>query len=196
LGGVCFNKEGQRFIREDTWYGYLGDAGARQTEGIYYIIYDDNMRAHAKKDHPTWLRHKEFKGDTIEAAAKEVKIDPAALKATIEKYNKNIAKGTDPDFGRSTLDGTIGKPFPMSDKGPYYIMECKPSTTSFKGGIRIDTEQRVLDWDGYVIPRLYAAGECTGGYFGKGGYIWGTMTVMSLTCGMIAAWQVNRNKPV
>ena len=46
------------------------------------------------------------------------------------------------------------------------------------------------------IPRLYAAGEVSGGYFGKGGYIWGTMTVMSLTCGAIAVDDANKNKPI
>jgi len=195
LGGVVVNKSSQRFIREDTWYGYLGDAGAKQQDGIYYIIYDDAIRSRAKKDFPTWLRHKEFKADTIEGLAKELKLDPEALKATMDNYNKMAAAGKDTECGRTTLDGNFGSPITV-EKGPFYGMECKPSTTSFKGGVRIDTSNRVLDWDGYVIPRLYAAGEVSGGYFGKGGYIWGTMTVMSMTCGAIAANDAHKNKPM
>lgn len=195
LGGIVVNKGSQRFIREDTWYGYLGDAGARQKDGVYYIIYDDAMRSKAKKEFPTWLRHKEFKGNTIEDLAKELKLDPKALKATLDNYNKMAAEGNDTECGRTTLDGNFGSPIPVAT-GPFYGMECKPSTTSFKGGIRIDTSNRVLDWDGCVIPRLYAAGEASGGYFGKGGYIWGTMTVMSLTCGATAANDAHKNKPI
>lgn len=195
VGGVVVNKSSKRFIREDTWYGYLGDAGAKQEDGIYYIIYDDAMRARTKKEFPTWLRHKEFKASSIEGLAKELKLDPAALKSTMDNYNKMAAAGEDTECGRATLDGNFGNPIPV-DNGPFYGMECKPSTTSFKGGIRIDTANRVLDWDGYVIPRLYAAGEVSGGYFGKGGYIWGTMTVMSLTCGAIAVDDAHKNKPI
>ena len=37
-----------------------------------------------------------------------------------------------------------------------------------------------------VIPGLYAAGEVTGGFFGKGMYLGGTMWPMSMTFGRIA----------
>lgn len=194
LGGICVNTLAKRFIREDTWYGYLGDAGAKQPGGIYYIIYDNAMREKARKEFPTWLRHKEFKGDTIEALAKELKLDPATLRETFDNYNKYAKDGKDPECDRGTLDGNFGVPIPV-DNGPFYGMECKPSTTSFKGGIRIDPKNRVLDWDGYVIPRLYACGECSGGYFGKGGYIWGTMTCMSMTTGATAADELHKTKP-
>ena len=36
------------------------------------------------------------------------------------------------------------------------------------GGLRIDTQARVIDIWGHAIPRLYAAGEVTGGIHGAG----------------------------
>ena len=194
-GGICVNKEAKRFIREDTWYGYLTDAGGAQTDSTMYIIYDDDMRARTKKLYPTWLRHKEFKGDTIKDLAKELKLDAKELAATIDLYNKDAKAGKDTVCDRETLDGNLGKPIPLV-KGPFYGMECKPSTTSFKGGVHIDPLARVIDWSGYVIPRLYAAGEVSGGFFGKGAYIWGTMTVMSMTMGMIASRDIHITKPL
>jgi len=195
LGSIVVNKGSQRFIREDTWYGYLGDAGAKQQDGIYYIIYDDAIRAKAKKEFPTWLRHKEFKADTVEDLAKELKLDPSALKATMDNYNKMVAAGKDTECGRATLDGNFGSPIPV-EKGPFYGMECKPSTTSFKGGIRIDPSNRVLNWDGYVIPRLYAAGEVSGGYFGKGQLSMETLEVQfPLKRVLSMVWNVSLPQP-
>ncbi len=194
-GGICVNKECKRFIREDTWYGYLTDAGGKQPDGVMYIIYDDDMRSVTKKKYPHWLKHKEFKGDTVEDLAAALQLDPKELVKTVDKYNKDAVAGKDTECGRDTLDGNLGKPFPLK-KGPFYGMECKPSTTSFKGGIRIDPLSRVIDWTGHIIPRLYACGECSGGFFGKGAYIWGTMTVMSMTMGAIASRDIHITKPL
>lgn len=194
-GGICVNKEANRFIREDTWYGYLTDAGGKETDGIMYIIYDDDMRSRTKKKYPTWLRHKEFKGNTLEDLANELQLDPKQLLKTVEKYNTDANAGDDTVCGRKTLDGNLGVPIPLI-KGPFYGMECKPSSTSFKGGIKIDPLSRVIGWDGNVIPRLYACGECSGGWFGSGGYIWGTMTVMSMTMGAIAAKDIHHLRPI
>ncbi|MGB5925189.1 MAG: FAD-dependent oxidoreductase [Dehalococcoidia bacterium] len=185
-GAIAVNKEGKRYIREDKWYGYISDAGVKQPGGFFYLIYDDAMRAETKKSFPTWLRHKEYKGDTIEEVAKNIGIDPKGLREQVEEYNADVKRGHDTKFERATLDGNVGVPIPL-EKPPFYGMKCTASMTSFKGGIRIDAKARVLDWSDKPIPRLYAAGECTGGFFGAGTYIWGTMTVMSMSMGAIAA---------
>lgn len=185
-GAIAVNRDGKRYIREDKWYGYISDEGVKQPGGIFYLIYDDGIREVTKKAFPTWLRHKEYKGDTIEKLAESIGIDPKGLREEIEEYNEDAKKGYDTKFERATLDGVRGVLRPL-EKPPFYGMKCTVSMTSFKGGIRIDPEARVLDWSDKPIPRLYAAGECTGGFFGLGRYIWGTMTVMSMTMGLIAA---------
>nr|WP_201280332.1 FAD-binding protein [Hassalia byssoidea] len=48
---------------------------------------------------------------------------------------------------------------------PYYAMQLMPLLYNTQGGPRRDKQARVLDPDGNLIPRLYAAGE-----FGS---IWG-----------------------
>lgn len=186
-GAIAVNKEGKRFIREDKFYGYITEEGVKQTGGRFYMIYDDSIRKVTKESLPMGLKHKEFKGDTIEALAQSLGIDGKALKAELEKYNADVkSKKHDTKFDRRTLDGNVGVPIPI-DKPPFYGMECVASMTSFKGGIRIDPTARVVDWSDKPIPRLYAAGECTGGFFGAGKYVWGTMVPMSITMGRIAA---------
>jgi len=184
-GAIVINKNGERYIREDKWYGYISDEGSRQPEGKFYIIYDEAIREVTKREFPAWLRHKEYKGNTPEQLAESLGVDGKGLAAEIKRYNADVKAGHDTKFERSTLDGNIGVPIPL-EKPPYYGMKCTISMTSFKGGIRIDTKSRVLDWSNEPVPKLYAIGEVSGGFFGAGRYIWGTMTVMSMTMGEIA----------
>ncbi|MEM1514436.1 MAG: FAD-dependent oxidoreductase [Candidatus Bathyarchaeia archaeon] len=187
FGGILVNKDGKRFISEDLWYGFLSEAGINQPGGVYFIIYDDAIREKVRKEYPMFLRHYEYKANTIEELAKMMEIDPKGLKATIEKYNKDIETvGYDTVFNRRTLDGVVG-PLVKIEKPPFYGMKATVSMTSFKGGIRINTKGQVLDWNNNPIPGLYAAGECTGGFFSAGKYLGGTMTSMSMTMGRVAA---------
>ena len=51
---------------------------------------------------------------------------------------------------------------------PYYVIEVVPAITFSFGGLRIDTDARVLDADGHVIRGLLAAGADSGGVFHRG----------------------------
>jgi succinate dehydrogenase/fumarate reductase flavoprotein subunit len=55
-----------------------------------------------------------------------------------------------------------------------------------KGGLRINPECRVVNNYGEIIPGLYAAGEVTGGLFGKGVYLGAVLWPASLTFGRLA----------
>jgi len=44
-------------------------------------------------------------------------------------------------------------------EGPYYAIEVKSGALGTKGGPQTDSDARVLDVDGAVIPGLYAAGN-------------------------------------
>ena len=68
-------------------------------------------------------------------------------------------------------------------------MVTVPGTTHFNGGLKIDAEMRVIDVFGGPIPGLYAAGEVTGGFHGKG-YLSGTHVGMALIFGQIAGRNV------
>lgn len=99
---------------------------------------------------------------TLDALAKAYGMDPAVVKATFDKFNKQIEAGKDTDFGRK-FDKDI-KPLTHA---PYYVSVMSPKIHHTMGGIATDTSTRVLSVvDDKPIPGLYAAGECTGGIHG------------------------------
>lgn len=94
-----------------------------------------------------------FKADTIEGLAEAVKLDKAALKATVERYNELCAKGNDDDFGKKA------ELMIALDQGPFYIAQLGYSFFFETGGIVTDKQRRVLKEDGEPIGGLYAAGN-------------------------------------
>ena len=105
--------------------------------------------------------------DTIEALAEDVGIDPAALAATVERYNELCDAGVDEDFGKDAQ-------YMEKIEGPYYIIRLPMISTDGYTGARINENAQVLDEDGNWINGLYAAGSCAVGqtvsvnYFGCG----------------------------
>lgn len=95
------------------------------------------------------------------AAGLADKLGMPGLASTIDAHNAFIADGSDPDFGKPMGPHMI----PMT-QGPYYAIPQWPSIHFCMGGLRFDTQARVLDARGLPIPRLYAAGECCGGVHG------------------------------
>ena len=49
---------------------------------------------------------------------------------------------------------------------PFYMMKAAPAVHHTMGGLKINTEAKVLNKDGEWIEGLYAAGEVTGGIHG------------------------------
>jgi predicted oxidoreductase len=51
------------------------------------------------------------------------------------------------------------------EAAPFYAMEAWPTITNTQGGPEHDEQQRILNYKGKPVPRLYAAGEL-GSMFG------------------------------
>jgi fumarate reductase flavoprotein subunit len=68
---------------------------------------------------------------------------------------------------------------------PFYAIETKPVIVGTYCGIKIDKEAHVMNIWGRRIPRLYAAGEVTGGFHGDG-YMGGTALGKAVVFGRIA----------
>ncbi|MDW8077117.1 MAG: flavocytochrome c, partial [Nitrososphaerota archaeon] len=100
-----------------------------------------------------------IKGNTIEELAEKAGIDPKGLAETVKRYNGFVEKGKDEDFGKPRLLAKIEKP-------PFYAVPQWPAVHHTMGGLRINIKAQVLDDNGVPIPKLYAAGEVTGGIHG------------------------------
>jgi predicted oxidoreductase len=66
-----------------------------------------------------------------------------------------VREGVDKDFGRARFGGEIATP-------PFYAVTFYPLARKSMGGIRIDTDARVLDKSAKPIAGFLAAGEVTG----------------------------------
>jgi 3-oxosteroid 1-dehydrogenase len=116
--------------------------------------------------------------DTIEQLAKLIKVDPNALKTTVDRWNGFVDKGVDEDFhrGERAYDNWLGDPFFKDgpnksmgriEKGPFYAVDVIPGDVSTYGGVVTDTHSRVLRGDGSVIDGLYATGVSTASAMGR-----------------------------
>ena len=102
------------------------------------------------------------KYDDAEALAKAYKMDPEVLKKTIAQYNDDLAKQSDPKFGRR-FDRSA-KPI---GSGPYFVSEMSPKVHHCMGGVATAVDTAVHDvMTDKPIPGLFAAGEFVGGIHG------------------------------
>ena len=117
------------------------------------------------------------KGDTIEELATACGIDPARLRATVNRFNGFARQGRDEDFhrGERVYDRWLGDPFEAAaaqslgtiEEGPFYAIQLYPGDVSTFGGLVTDAQARVLRQDGSVIEGLYATGASTASAFGR-----------------------------
>jgi 3-oxosteroid 1-dehydrogenase len=132
------------------------------------------------------------KAETIEALASSLKIAPATLKGTVERFNGFVANQKDEDFhrGERAYDRWLGDPYhkPSATFGtisepPFYGLPVYPGDVGTFGGVVTDVYARVLRDDGSVIPGLYATATSTASVMGRNypgagssigpGFVWG-----------------------
>jgi len=192
-GGIMVNVDGKRFHNEsseEAFYGPMTASGMRQPGAVYWIVYDDKMKENVSKDCEAHLatieKCKQYKANTVEELAKSAGLNAKGLKETFDKFNSDIdSVGYDTIFGRKFQFGSE-RPLVRIETPPFYAIKCVTSTTSMKGGLKINGRSQVLNQYGEVIPGLYAAGEVTGGLHTKS-YLLGIMSSGSMTQGIIAA---------
>jgi 3-oxosteroid 1-dehydrogenase len=136
------------------------------------------------------------KADSIEELAGLIKVDPAALKATITRFNGFVEKNRDDDFhrGERAYDHWLGDPLHQPnpalgkiEQGPFYAMGVYPGDVGTYGGVVTDEYAQVLRADGSVIKGLYATGTSTASVMGRVYPGAGSSVGPSYTWGYVAA---------
>ena len=103
-------------------------------------------------------------------------MDPAALKGTVDRFNRFVAQNRDEDFNRGVraYDRWLGDSFhkPSETLGsisepPFYAVPVFPGDVGTYGGVVTDEFARVLRKDGSVIAGLYATGVSTASVMGR-----------------------------
>jgi 3-oxosteroid 1-dehydrogenase len=147
----------------------------------------------------SWLESGYLKrADTIEELAIMLKIDPAVLRSSVDRFNGFVAAGHDADFkrGERAYDRWLGDKFSPNaslgaiDQGPFYAVEVLPGDVGTYGGVVTDSDARVLRDDGSVIKGLYATGVSTASSMGRSYPGAGASVGPSFVWGYVAAKHV------
>ena len=160
-----------------------------------------------QKKPQSWIDNGYLKrGDTIEELARLLKVDPAALADTVDRWNRFVDKGVDEDFhrGERAYDDWLGDPFFKDgpnksmgriEKGPFYAVDVVPGDVSTYGGVVTDVHSRVLRNDGSAIEGLYATGVSTASVMGRVYPGAGASIGPSMVFGYLAAQHAVESRP-
>ena len=195
FGGITVNKNGKRFVREETSPTGISLRLVEQPEQTLYVIGDKPMMdGWLQMKMPGvigWTQEMVIKeateqkyfiksADTIEALAAKIGVNADSLKQSVVLHNGYVEAGSDPEFGRAKLN--LRKKI---ETGPFYALSGRPIALASTGGLKVDNNMRVLDPYLAPIPRLYAAGEILGGVHGQQ-YLGGCGFGSALTFGRLA----------
>lgn len=159
-GAIFVNQSGLRFTSEMLTRDVLSTAILQQPEKYAYMILDQAVMDSMAALQENYKKGIITKAETLGALAGTLGIDAAALEGTIAAWNKAVADKSDTEFGRETgMDADLSL-------APYYAIQVAPAVHYTMGGVKFDTQTRVIDTAGKPIPGLYAAGEVTGGLHG------------------------------
>ncbi len=210
-GCIMVNQAGKRYLNEAASYHIVGQqmaAAKIRGEGTdpSWMIFDHAFRHKYPMGPllplvPDWAQNGMVKlalrrGDTIAALAREIGADPAALEATVARFNDYAIKGEDPDFhrGEAAYDKMYGDPRNGPNpslapilKAPFYAFAIHPGDIGTNGGLVTDARARVLDGKGKPIAGLYAIGNNAASAMGESYPGAGVTIGPALTFGYIAA---------
>ncbi len=164
---IFINKNGERFVKEDGRRDEICLQVLAQPDAMFYFLesadgdYTDVNTA-LTADGFTFKEMEEqgyiIIADTLDEMAEKLGCDGETLKATVDTFNASVDSGED-EFGRTLFSTKL-------ENGPFVATPRQACVHHTMGGVKIDTEGRVLKEDGTPIEGLVAAGEITGGIHG------------------------------
>jgi tricarballylate dehydrogenase len=189
--GIVVNREGQRFYDEgeDFWpkrYAIWGGLIARQPDQIAFSIVDATV---IDKFMPSVFPP--IEAPSIESLAKQLDLDPTAVAATVERFNRSTRPRT---FDPAELDDcrTEGLEPPKShwampiETPPFYGYPLRPGITFTYMGVTVDERACVIMQDGHPSKNVFAAGEVMAGNILGRGYLAGFGLTIGAVFGRIA----------
>ncbi len=199
--GIVVNAHAERFYDEgcgtfeETFELIAFEVWRNQNQTAFFIA-DQTITAHKgimvlfDSDKPP------VEAATMQELARLLGLDPDRLERTVAGYNAAIGPG-EFDPGRRDGKRTRGLnpdksnwAYPI-EKPPYFAYPMTSAICFTYGGIRTDSEARVLTGNGVPLPGLYAAGEIVGLFYHE--YPAGTSVLRSLTFGRIAGAHAARS---
>lgn len=187
---VVVNRDAQRFYDEgeDVWpkrYAIWGRLVAAQPDQVAYAIIDaKSSELFMPSVFPPG------KADSIEDLARQMGLDPAALRRTIDEFNASCRDGP---FHPTELDGlaTTGLTPPKTnwarpiETPPFYGYQLRPGVTFTYLGLKVSEAAQVQTPQG-PLKNVWAAGEIMAGSILGQGYLAGFGMTIGTVFGRIA----------
>ncbi|MGW5637854.1 3-oxosteroid 1-dehydrogenase [Streptomyces sp. NPDC003832] len=208
-GGLLVNGAGARFVNEAAPYSdvvhTMYDQNPTDPAIPAWLVVDQNYRnRYLFRDvlptlpfpdgwYSSGAAHKAWTWDGL---ARSIGVPPAALRATVDRFNSLALQGRDLDQGRgdSAYDHYYTDPAVLPNSclaplwlPPYHAFRIVPGDLGTKGGLRTDHRARVLRPDGTPVPGLYAAGNASAAVMGRSYAGAGSTIGPAMTFGYIAA---------
>lgn len=185
-GSIIVNRAGRRFCNEAANYNaVMGGFHALEPNSLSfanlpaYLVFDHEFKLRVPiadlapgLDIPEWM----WTAPSLAELAEELGIDPHGLQETVDRFNKDVADGSDPDFHRGETsyersNGDPSKPGPLANLGPllhppFYAVQLEPGAFGTRGGPLTNEVGQVRSAAGGLIPGLYAAGNAMASVFG------------------------------
>ncbi len=167
--GLIVNKQGQRFVAEDSYHARTSYFVLQQPDSVAYLIADSD---HMEEQRMPLVPLKDGY-ETVEEMEAALGLPEGSLVASMARYNEYAARGEDPDFHKHP-DWLAPQ-----TTGPWGVYDLTLGTALYAGftlgGVRTGLDGEVLREDRSVIPGLYAAGACASNIAQDGaGYCSGT----------------------
>ncbi|WP_369638758.1 FAD-binding protein, partial [Nocardia sp. JMUB6875] len=152
LTGIIVNRNGERFVAEDSYHARTSAFVLDQPGAVAYLIVDSEHM-----ERPMFPLAPFIDGwETVEEMASALGIPYAALRSTLDRYNENAARGEDPEFHKAA------EWLQPQDSGPWAAFDLTLGKALYAGftlgGLRTSVDSEVLRDNGSPIPGLYAAG--------------------------------------
>lgn len=205
-GSIVVNAEGRRYMNEAASYMTTGrvmfEHGAATSR--HWLIMDGKFlkkyvfaELSSSSIREKMLRIGTLKrAPTIATLAEDCGLPPAALEATVARFNTFARAGRDEDFGRGNTaydrhwadpahkpNASLG----TIENGPFWAALIRPGDLGTNGGLKTDQHARVLDTADKPITGLYAAGNSASSPFGRAYPGAGATIAAAATFGHLAA---------
>ena len=165
--GIFVNSHGQRFVNEDSYGARIGYFCSQQKDQkIFLVIQNEDFSPSIYMNKLPILAVAE----SIEELEIEAGFEAGSISSTINKYNLFVKNGEDKDFKKNPnwLKEFSKPPFALIDysfanqASPAYSDQNGPLMFTL-GGLETLPSGEVLNVQGTVIPKLYAAGRTSAG---------------------------------
>jgi 3-oxo-5alpha-steroid 4-dehydrogenase len=171
IKGILVNKEGKRYVAEDSYHSRSSLFTTRQPDRAGWLIVDDSTYAVDPPHYGAYPLVDAF--ESVAEMESALGMPDGALQETLRNYNAYAKEGEDPEFHKGQKWLT-----PLANP-PYAALDASVGQATYMaftlGGLDVSIDAEVLADNGMPIPGLYAVGGCASNIAQDGtGYSSGT----------------------